>query len=351
MPVRNSIRAFAILLSLAACAAPQPAVLPGPAIPTPEFVFATFAPTETYTPAPTSTPAPNPLSIDYLRMRDYPASEIVIEERLEDGFNYQRFIVSYQSDGNKIFALLTVPYGDPPPGGWPAVVFNHGYIPPSQYRTTERYVAYVDAFAKRGYVVFKSDYRGHGDSEGEAGSSYRSPNYVIDILNAVAAIKNYNVVNPQRIGMWGHSMGGFITLRVMVTDADIKAGVIWGGVVASYEDMLEIWGEERGDGPRDWRGRLVDALGFRGATEEERERFSANYFLADLSGPVQLHHGTADTEVPWEFSSILNDQIRAAGGVVEYYEYRGDNHNLSIAFSLAMQRSINFFDRYLALPQ
>ena len=48
------------------------------------------------------------------------------------------------------------------------VIFNHGYIPPAQHRTTERYVAYVDAFARNGYIVFRSDYRGHGNSEGEA---------------------------------------------------------------------------------------------------------------------------------------------------------------------------------------
>ena len=59
-----------------------------------------------------------------------------------------------------------------PPSGWPVVVFNHGYIPPDQYRTTERYVAYVAAFAHRGYIVFKPDYRGHGFSEGTARGGY-----------------------------------------------------------------------------------------------------------------------------------------------------------------------------------
>ena len=47
------------------------------------------------------------------------------------------------------------------------IVFNHGYIPPAEYRTTERYVAYVDGFARNGYIVFRPDYRGHDQSEGE----------------------------------------------------------------------------------------------------------------------------------------------------------------------------------------
>src|SRR4030065_676050 len=65
-------------------------------------------------------------------------------------------------------ALLSVPFGDPPASGWPAIIFNHGFIPPDEYRTTERYVAYVDGFARNGYIVFRSDYRGHGDSDGLA---------------------------------------------------------------------------------------------------------------------------------------------------------------------------------------
>ncbi len=200
--------------------------------------------TPTGTPAPTFTPSPtppHPLSIEYLRKQTYPGSEVVLEEQLADGPNYYRYLASYRSEGLKIFALLTVPFGQRPETGWPVVVFNHGYIPPDQYRTTERYVAYVDGFARSGYIVFRSDYRGHGNSEGEPRGAYGSPDYVIDILNAVAAMKNYPEADPNRIGMWGHSMGGYITLRSMVASPDIKAGVIWAGVVGSYPNLFERW--------------------------------------------------------------------------------------------------------------
>ena len=120
-----------------------------------------------------------------MRKRDYPGSDIVIEQTLAPGANYYQYVVSYKSDGLKIYALMTVPMGQKPATGWPVVIFNHGYIPPAQYRTTERYVAYVAAFARSGYIVFKSDYRGHGDSEGRASGGYGSPDYTIDVLNAV----------------------------------------------------------------------------------------------------------------------------------------------------------------------
>ena len=53
--------------------------------------------------------SPFPLSIEYMRLQDYPGSEIVVEENLGQGSNYTSHIVSYKSDGLKIYSLLTVP--------------------------------------------------------------------------------------------------------------------------------------------------------------------------------------------------------------------------------------------------
>jgi dipeptidyl aminopeptidase/acylaminoacyl peptidase len=294
------------------------------------------------------------MSILVQRGRPYPGSPITIEQELERGANYRRYYASYLSDGLKIYALLTVPDGDPPPGGWPAIVFNHGYIPPDVYRTTERYIAYVDNLANHDYVVFRIDYRGHDRSDGEARGAYGDPGYTVDVLNAVASLKQHPAVDPERIGMWGHSMGGYLTLRSMVISPDIKAGVIWAGVVASYPDLLTRWRRSPSFTPnptpgvfRSWRSAWAEQFG----TPEENPDFwngvSANSYLADISGPIQLHHGTADESVPLEFSAILSEQLQQAGQVVEYYEYPGDNHNISNYFSTAMARTIQFFDRYL----
>jgi fermentation-respiration switch protein FrsA (DUF1100 family) len=299
-----------------------------------------------------STPIPdplNPLMIEVMRQRSYPGSEVTIEAQLDPGSNYDRYITSYRSDGLKIYALLTVPRGERPGSGWPVIVFNHGYIPPAQYRTTERYVAYVDAFARNGYIVFRPDYRGHGNSEGDASSSYGSPDYTIDVLNAVASVKRYPDADPGRIGMWGHSMGGSITLRAMVVTEDIKAGVIWAGSIAPYPDLIERWGR-RSTSIRARRPWVEELLAH--GTIEKNPAFWASIdpvsYLSDLSGPIQLHHGTADESVPVEYSENLYAKLQEAGQPAELYLYEGDNHNLSRSLDTAMARSIHFFDTHVS---
>src|SRR3989344_9340326 len=91
---------------------------------------------------------PQTLSIENLRKGVYHGSVITIEQTLDSGSNYSRYIASYKSEGLKIYALLTIPNGEKPETGWPVIIFNHGYIPPAQYRTTERYIAYTDVFSR-----------------------------------------------------------------------------------------------------------------------------------------------------------------------------------------------------------
>jgi len=296
----------------------------------------------------------HPLTIESLRNGEYPGSDIVIEHTLAAGSNYDRYISSYKSEGLKIFGLLTVPNGESPKEGWPAIIFNHGYINPSVYRTTEKYVEYQDAFARNGYVTFKSDYRGHGNSEGEARGGYGSNDYTIDVLNAVTSIQNYEGVNKQKIGMWGHSMGGHITLESMVVNQDIKAGSIWAGVVGSYEDIFERWSRRVHNRPSPspggrgwWRYEISQQFGEPAENPEFWEALSATSYLTDISGPIQLQHGSSDASVDVELSRLLDEKLKSAGKNVETFIYEGDNHNLSNNLSLALDRSVEFFDNVL----
>ena len=70
-------------------------------------------------------------------------------------------------------------------------------------------------------------------------------------------------------------------------------------------------------------------------------------FIADISAPVEIQAGTADDAVPPDFSSSLNDRLKAAGKTVKYHEYSGANHNLYPDTNSAMSETVNFFNRYL----
>jgi len=306
---------------------------------------------------PSMTTVDHPLSIETMRKKSYPGSDLVIEETLADGSNYHQYIASYQSEGLKIYGLLTVPTATPPAGGYPVIIFNHGYIAPTTYVTTERYIAYVDAFARNSYIVFKPDYRGHGKSEGKPEGAYYSHAYATDVLNALSTLKQYKVADPTRIGMWGHSMGGNIILRDSVVNTkDIKAAVIWGGVVAPYDDLLNNWHRKATYRPppqelanrNNYRKNLTDQYG----TPETNPTFWKTVdpfsYISDITAPIQLHTGELDEEVPPEFSASLYEKLILAGKTAEYYIYPGGDHNIdSPNFESAMERSIEFFDRYL----
>lgn len=292
----------------------------------------------------------SPLSIANERARSYPGSALTVRQTLRAGSNYTRQVVSYQSDGLRIDALLTVPTGTPPKGGWPTVVFNHGYVPPSEYRTTERYVAYQDAFARAGFVTLKSDYRGHGSSQGEAVGGYYDPGYTTDVLNAAASLRADKRVNAARLGLWGHSMGGHLTLRAAVVKPDwFKAAVIWAGVVAPYDLMMTGW--KRGPGAEVIPNQLVHRraeLLTRYGTLKQNPQFwrdvSPDSYLSSLKGiPFQLHQGTADVEVPVTFHQALEKGLAAAGVKYTAYVYPGDDHNLSRNLGTALSRSVAFF--------
>ncbi len=307
----------------ASISSPSPSVTPPPS----SIAAASPVPTQTLTATitPTVTPA-HPLSVEYLEQQSY-SGELIIEEDLDQEDSYFRYIVSYLSEGFKNYALLTVPSGDVPETGWPVIVFNHGSIPPDVYSTTQGYEAYMHAFADNGYIVLRPDYRGYGNSEGESRNTYFHQGNTIDVLNAVAAVKKWETADPNRIGMWGHSMGGWITLRAMVIDPDIRVGVIWAGVLGSYDDLCVHWFNcENWDAATwaFWSETPFAEYGLPGKNEAFWAAASTDTYLSKLEGVVQLHHATTDVVVPVALSQVMYEKMLAEGIVVEFYKYPGE---------------------------
>ena len=306
-------------------------------------------------PTATNMQSANPLAIPTMRAKNYPGSTITFEQTLGDGSNYHRYRVSYRSEGLKIYALLTVPLGNKPSGGWPVVLFNHGYIPPASYSTTTSYAVMIDPLAAAGYIVFIPDYRGNGESEGTPVQPYVSPDYVTDSMNALASIKQYKDANPNAVAIVGHSMGGNITLHELVISHDIKAAAILSGVVGNEAALLQWWNMRLANHcivGNDLNTYYViqNILQKNGTPQSNPGYWNAidpTKFLSSVSVPVQIQVGAADEVVPPSFASSLRDELQAAGKTVDYHSYPGADHSLAPDTAQAMQTTIAFLNKYL----
>ncbi len=292
------------------------------------------------------------LTIPSLRKRNY-QSQLGELEKVASNSQYTSNVTTYQSDGLTIHGLLTVPTGTPPEGGWPAIVFVHGYIPPATYKTQEKYVAYVDYLARNGFVVFKIDLRGHGISEGSPSGAYYSPNYVIDTLNAYAALQSTSYINSKKIGLWGHSMAGNVVMRSMVVKPEIPATVIWAGAGYSYEDLQKYRIHDLSYRPPASASPIAttSAMDIRSRfplSDEFWKQVAPVYFLRDVRGSIQLHHAKNDDVVSIQYSRDLNEKLNETTIPHELFEYETGGHNISGSnFNVAMKRTVEFFNFHL----
>ena len=277
------------------------------------------------------------------------------KETLSENSNYTSYLTSYRSDGLNVFGLLTLPKGDPPEGGWPAIVFVHGYIVPKEYRTEVNYNSYVDYLAKNGFVVFKIDLRGHGNSEGEPGGGYYSGDYVVDTLNAHSALQNSGFVNKDKIGLWGHSMSGNIVFRSFVVEDEVPAVVIWSGAGYTYSDLDEFSIEDtsyRAPPPdSEWARKRQELRETWGPFDPEsafwKQVVPTNY-LNGVNGAVQLNHSVNDNVVSIEYSRNLVGILDETDIVHELNEYQDGGHNLTGgSFTQAMEETVEFFKNNL----
>ncbi|MCX6083119.1 MAG: alpha/beta fold hydrolase [Chloroflexi bacterium] len=317
------------------------------------------APELTATATSTALPATSdlsPLAIANMRAKTYPGSDLVVESTLSPGQGYNRYVVSYQSDGLNLFGLLAVPTSAKPAAGWPVILLNHGYIPPGEYSTDQSYARIVAPLAEAGYIVFKPDYRGHGNSPGIPSQVYVSPDYVTDSLNALASIKKYPDANPDKIGVWGHSMGGNITLHGLVVTHDFKAAVIMAGVVGSYSGIIDWWSARVATGVLTTQNDLqTDQLVLQmvrvNGTPQTNPVFwntiDPTSFIPNIETPLHIQVGSADLVVPPAFSQELNAQLKNAGKSVTLHVYPGSDHNLSPDTTAAMAEAVTFFNQYL----
>ena len=159
--------------------------------------------------------------------------------------------VVVKSGALELKALLWTPRGQ---GPFPAVLFNHGNGPASSLGSERTRIGSV--FAKRGYVVLHLFRRGSGLSANQGtntfdvmnrafaarGQSARNRAQIIaldgndfaDMEAGLSYLRNLSSVDPNRIAVVGHSMGGSATLVIAERDTTIRAAVTFGAAAGSW---------------------------------------------------------------------------------------------------------------------
>ncbi len=282
------------------------------------------------------------ITIPQLRQRSFPGSTITLEKKVASTESYDQYISYYQSDGLKIYALLTIPKGQKPTGGWPVIVWNHGAADPKKYgKTNDDQIG--KTLTTKGYLTFQPSYRGYATSDGDPNTPQGA---VIDDLNAIASIKKYPDANGQKIGVAGHSMGGAVTLFDLVIAKDLKAASILAGDLTPLSDKIKQAEGQNGTAKSTDVQKLFKKYG----TPESNPTFWNSLdpfnYLSDISIPVQLQAGTADQTVPWQVSENAYHKLKALGKNIEFEKVEGADHILYQNAGV-MERTITFFNRHL----
>jgi len=355
-----------ILVCFSACLA-SPEGPPATVLPSPQVTIVTSAP-------PTLTPSPTPpltteewiypYTIAGLREHEFQGGEIEVGEMMNETDVYARYPISYPSDGLTITGIMQIPKV----GGelFPVIVMNHGFFNRDVYSSGDGTDRAAEFLNRHGYLTLSPDYRSWGGSD--IGYSLFYSGLVIDVVNLINAIPTISQADPERIGMWGHSMGGGVTFKVLAIDARVSAAVLYSTVSADDADIIDRWGPgcigdiaagERLYGcnssdilPLDLPPGLVQA--YTGAAQDSDllRGVAAIHHLDDVTAPVQIHYGTVDGKfisgTPPEWSQKAYNAFVAAGKQAEIFAYEGEGHSfIGDAWWAFMERSAYFFDEYV----
>ena len=255
--------------------------------------------------------------------------------------------IRYQArDGLEIPGYLTLPpRGEAP---FPTIVVPHGG---PWARDVWGWNPLAQFLARRGFAVLQPNFRGsdgYGHEFENRGTGRWGLEMQDDITDGVAWLVDEGIADPERLGIYGSSYGGFAALHALVKEPDLfKAGASFAGVT----DILTLLGDDK----RYW-GLLDDMQRLVGNRWSDRERLRAISPAQNadkIRVPVLIGHGTEDWRVHVKQAEAMIDALQTAGVPVEAYLYDGEVHSFldernRIDF---YARLADFFERNLATSE
>jgi len=215
-------------------------------------------------------------------------------------------------DGVQVPARLFKPAGFKK--GGPAVVFVHGsgYLQNVDRKWSSYYHEYLfhHILMERGFTVIDVDYRGsagYGRNWRTAVYEHMGGKDLDDIVDAARYLVSQHGINPKKIGLYGGSYGGFITLMAMFTQPDVFAA---GAALRPVSDWT-LYNH----------GYTADILNVPQTDPEAYRKSSPIYFAQGLKGALLICHGMVDTNVEFQ------DTVRL---VQKLIELRKENWQLAV---------------------
>ena len=270
----------------------------------------------------TPTPGINPYSIEAMVNRTYGDGELRVEYAWQEKEEFTRYYITYDSDGLNIHGYVNIPRGN---GPFPVVIALHGYIPASDYETLDYSTRYADSIARKGYIVLHPNLRNFPPSDSPGRVRDYQSGYTADVMNLLAYVREmakdetsiFANADLENMGIWGHSLGGGVALRVLNLVPEIKAAVLYGAVSQRYNTA---------------------SAGFK------------VYDLEATGAAFSVHHGELDEIIDPGWSRTLCEDLETAGREYECFFYEDQPHTFirnSDADPLFIQRTVDFYERYL----
>lgn len=248
--------------------------------------------------------------------------------------------VSWESDGETIHGLLTLPLdykaGDRPP----LIVRVHGG---PVYQYSHEFMSDWQIYAAHGYAVLAPNPRGssgRGQDFAEAQMADWGGPDVADVSAGISHVIDAGLVDPDRIGIGGWSYGGILTNYMIVSDPRIRAAVSGAGMA----NFLGGYGIDQY--ARDYE----IELGAPWAAPERWMRMSRAFFdAAKITAPTLYLCAEQDHNVPCAGGQQMYQALRSLGVPTRLVIYPGESHGLTMPSHLEdrMQRQLDWYDQYL----
>lgn len=271
-------------------------------------------------------------TIENLILRSYD-SAIVMDEQVSPGV----YKFHFDSDGKKVTGLAHIP--NDCVEKCPVIAQFRGYADRNVYYAgygTEHSAQY---FAKNGFISLAPDFLGYGDSASASANLWeeRFQTYTTAI-NLMESIEKWNKTSPGKIGIWGHSNGGQITLTVLEIAGFNYPTVLWAPVSAPFPYSILYYTDDNDD-----HGKLLRREVAKFEQDYDAEKYTLVNYIDRIKAPILLQQGTADDQVPKKWSDNLMKKLKSLEIKVVYEVYPGADHDLGLGWDEAVKKDVDFY--------